>query len=176
MTDSIITDADGDALELGQDVQTTGPHLWLRTPQLGVTLDHARALELYHELGNWLMATDADATTADEQPDAAYDVPDAERDGYSWGVDSVALDAHTAVYGDRQASYGHPRDDFMRQGMIWTALLAHKLIPGEHIEPADVGRCMVGVKLARDVHSPKRDNRVDGCGYFVTLDRLETGE
>lgn len=88
---------------------------------------------------------------------------------------SVALEAHKAVYGDRQGNYGHPRDNFTRTAIIWTALLQHKLADGEHIDPEDVGRAMIGTKLSRDVNAPQRDNRVDMAGYALTLDRLETG-
>lgn len=80
------------------------------------------------------------------------------------------------MYGDRQGDYGHPRADFTRTAIMWTALLQHKLADGEHIEPEDIGRCMIAVKLSRDVNSPKRDNRVDMAGYALTLDRLETGK
>lgn len=88
---------------------------------------------------------------------------------------TIALEAHGMVYGDREADYGHPRQDFTRTAIIWTALLQHKLADGEHISPEDVARAMIGVKLARDVHAGKRDNRVDMAGYAITLDRLETG-
>lgn len=88
---------------------------------------------------------------------------------------SIASEAHAAVYGDREGDYGHPREDFTRTALLWTGLLQHKLKPGECIEPEDIARCMIGVKLSRDVHCPKRDNQVDGIGYFITLDRLETG-
>jgi hypothetical protein len=83
--------------------------------------------------------------------------------------------ASAAVYGDREADYGHPREDFTRQAIIWTGLLQHKLADGAFLEAEDIARCMIGTKLGRDVHSPKRDNRVDGVGYFITLDRLESG-
>lgn len=89
--------------------------------------------------------------------------------------DSVAIEAHGLVYGKRQGDYGHPREDFTRTAILWTGLLQHKLADGEFITPEDYARCMVAVKLSRDVHSPKRDNRVDMAGYAITLDRLETG-
>lgn len=88
---------------------------------------------------------------------------------------TILEEAQDAVYGDRQQDYGHPREDFTRTAIIWTGLLQHKLADGAYIEAEDVPRCMIGVKLARDVNAPKRDNRVDGAGYFLTLDRLETG-
>jgi len=31
---------------------------------------------------------------------------------------------------------------------------------------------MVGLKISREVNKPKRDNRVDGAGYFETLDMV----
>lgn len=104
-------------------------------------------------------------------------LPDAEADGYSWGDDaeSILREAHDAVYGSRQGDYGHPREDFTRTAVLWTGLLQHKLADGAFIEPEDIARCMVGVKLSRDVNSPKRDNRVDMAGYALCLDRLETG-
>lgn len=107
--------------------------------------------------------------------------PDATADGYDWPTttdqpESVALEAHGHVYGDRQADYGHPREDFTRAAIIWTGLLQHKLADGAYIEAEDIGRCQIGTKLARDVHAPKRDNRVDMAGYAITLDRLETGK
>lgn len=114
-----------------------------------------------------------------------HPVPDATKDGYDWpasihgdpvtGESTVLLEAQEAVYGDRQDDYGHPREDFTRTAIIWTGLLQHKLADGAYIEAEDIARCMIGVKLSRDVHCAKRDNRVDGAGYFLTLDRLETG-
>ena len=89
---------------------------------------------------------------------------------------SIAADADRVVYGDREDSYGHPRDNFTRCAIIWTGLLTDKLADGEHITPQDVARLQIGMKLSRDVAEPKRDNRVDMAGYAITLDRLETGQ
>ena len=89
---------------------------------------------------------------------------------------TITNDAENAVYGDRATNYGHPRQDFTRTAILWQGLLHHKLADGESISPEDVARCMIGVKLARDVHSPLRDNRVDIAGYALCLDRLETGK
>lgn len=88
---------------------------------------------------------------------------------------SIAAEAQDMVYGDRQDDYGHPREDFTRAAILWTGLLQHKLADGAFVDADDIARCMIGVKLARDVHAPKRDNRVDIVGYAITLDRLETG-
>lgn len=155
-----------------------------------VVLSREQVLELYHFLGDHLMATN-NTTDAVTTP-----LPDASADGYDWPTsptcdrpghltsscpaeaeqpESVALEAHGHVYGDRQTDYGHPREDFTRTAILWTGLLQHLLADGAYIDAADIGRCMIAVKLSRDVNSPKRDNRVDMAGYAVTLDRLETG-
>jgi hypothetical protein len=94
------------------------------------------------------------------------------REGYQ---STIAAEAHDMVYGDREGDYGHPREDFTRTAVLWSGLLQHKLADGEYIEAEDIARCMIAVKLARDVHGGKRDNRVDIAGYAITLDRLETG-
>jgi hypothetical protein len=54
-------------------------------------------------------------------------------------------------------------DNFERIAAIWSVVLGIK------VTPEQVGLCMVGVKLAREAHMPKRDNLVDGAGYFGTV-------
>lgn len=147
------TDTYGDNLE----TEAAQEHVYF-TAHGDVELDRLQVLELRDFLNTWL--------------DGMYVSPDA---GQPDAPGSVALEAHAAVYGDRQDDYGHPREDFTRTAVLWTGLLQHKLAEGEWIEAEDIGRCQIAVKLARDVHAPKRDNRVDIAGYALTLDRLETG-
>lgn len=77
--------------------------------------------------------------------------------------ETITEEAQRLVLGDRQADYGHPADDFARTGRIWGAILGIPDVP-----PELVALCMVGVKMSREVNSPKRDNRVDGIGYWLT--------
>lgn len=81
--------------------------------------------------------------------------------------ESVLEEADRLVSGDRQAAYGHPLDDFTRTGRIMGAILGIPDVP-----PELVGLCMVGVKISREVNHPKRDNRVDGPGYFKCVDMI----
>lgn len=75
----------------------------------------------------------------------------------------IATYAADLVAGPRGDDYGHPLDDFSRAALIWQAIL------GQPVTAEQVALCMVGVKIAREVHTPKADNIVDGVGYFLTL-------
>jgi hypothetical protein len=77
---------------------------------------------------------------------------------------SVLTEAEGLVHGDRNASYGPPIDDFSRTAGMVSAMLAHKL--SQPLTAEDVGLFMVCVKLSRQINAPKRDNCVDGAGYF----------
>ena len=75
----------------------------------------------------------------------------------------IAAHAADLVCGPRGDEYGHPLDDFTRAGLIWQAIL------GVPVTAEQVALCMVGVKIAREVHKPKADTVLDGVGYFLTL-------
>lgn len=78
----------------------------------------------------------------------------------------LAAYAAELVAGDRNDEYGHPLDDFSRAALIWSAVL------GIDVTAEQVALCMIGVKIAREVHRPKRDTVVDGIGYFLTLEMV----
>lgn len=85
---------------------------------------------------------------------------------------SVLVEAEGLVHGDRNESYGHPLDDFGCTASMWTAYLKHKYKFLGVIAPEDVGLMMVCVKLSRQANAPKRDNLVDGAGYFETVNMV----
>ena len=51
---------------------------------------------------------------------------------------------------------------------MWTVIL------GAPVKPQHVPLCMIALKLVREAHVPKRDNRTDIAGYSQTLDMLES--
>jgi hypothetical protein len=77
---------------------------------------------------------------------------------------------------DRQADYGHPRDDFFRTAHMWTGILSGKLREGETIAASEIPLCMIAVKLARQAHLHKRDNLVDIAGYARTASMVAGDE
>ena len=98
-----------------------------------------------------------------------YDItyaPDAEKG------DPVESQAQRLVRnGARQATYGHPRDDFRRTAKIWSGIL------GTEVTAQDVALCMVGLKMSRLKSTPDhKDSVVDAAGYVICYDRLGESE
>ena len=86
-------------------------------------------------------------------------------------MQNILEEANELVNGARQASYGHPIDDFTRTAGMISAMLGHKL--KEPLSPEDVGLIMCCVKLSRQVNRPKRDNLVDLAGYAATVEMVQ---
>ena len=74
---------------------------------------------------------------------------------------------------NRQRDYGHPLENHERIAAVWNVVLGKKLKAGESISPREVVWCMIGVKLAREVASPKYDNGLDCAGYVNCLDLID---
>lgn len=80
--------------------------------------------------------------------------------------ETALAEAERLVHGDRNKAYGHPKEDFGRTARIWSVIL------GIEVKPEQVALCMIGVKISREINQPKRDNRVDICGYAETLEMI----
>jgi hypothetical protein len=86
----------------------------------------------------------------------------------------LLTEADNLVNGDRNVSYGDPRQDFQRTAAMWSAYL------GQELRPHDVAALMALLKVSRIRWSPeKRDSWADlagyaACGYeCVALDEAE---
>ena len=79
---------------------------------------------------------------------------------------SLIEEANEIVNGARQKAYGHPRKNFQLTADLWSVIL------GIPVTPEQVALCMVQVKIARELHSAKRDNLVDAIGYILTYEKL----
>ena len=85
-------------------------------------------------------------------------------------MQNILEEANELVNGARQASYGHPLDDFSRTAGMISAMLAHKL--KEPISAEEIGLIMCCVKISRQINRAKRDNLVDLAGYACTVEMV----
>jgi hypothetical protein len=76
------------------------------------------------------------------------------------------FDEAKRVIQDRRAAYDEREQNFTRIAAVWSVVFGHK------VTPEQVALCMIGMKLAREVYKPGRDNRVDICGYADCLEEL----
>jgi hypothetical protein len=81
---------------------------------------------------------------------------------------SIASEAIGLVSQDRQQTYGHPAKNFADTARLWSVVL------GIEVTATQVALCMVQVKIAREIFSPKRDNLVDAIGYLLAYDATES--
>jgi hypothetical protein len=79
---------------------------------------------------------------------------------------TLLYDAIAAVKA-RTASYGGAAKEFARTAAIWSAIL------GVEVSPAQVGLCMIGLKLAREAYRHNRDNLIDMAGYAQCVAECE---
>jgi Domain of unknown function (DUF4406)/Domain of unknown function (DUF6378) len=90
------------------------------------------------------------------------------------GAEGIDQEARRLVYGDRAATYGHPRGDFAIIAKHWTATLLPYLKEGYEITGDQVALMMASLKLARLAKTPThRDSQVDAIGYLLCLARLQ---
>lgn len=82
----------------------------------------------------------------------------------------VTLEANEIVGGARRDEYGDAVESFSRVAALWSVIL------NKQVSPSQVAQCMIALKLSREMNHPKRDNRVDICGYAELLDGLENAK
>lgn len=85
---------------------------------------------------------------------------------------SILEEAEELTGGDRQEQYGHPIVNFQNIADLWNTFINGKYESWIELTPEDVGFLMVLVKVAREMHTPKRDNLIDGAGYFNTIQMI----
>jgi hypothetical protein len=79
---------------------------------------------------------------------------------------TILDEAKGLCYGDRNAAYGHPLDDYARTVGAFNALTGHELTVEQGV------LFMLCVKMSRESFRHKRDNAVDLAGYADCLQRI----
>ena len=87
--------------------------------------------------------------------------------------ESILTEALRVTGGDRQENYGHPLANHQRIADLWNGYLMAKQVNPDgtrvttqlSIMPTDVVSMMILLKVARELHTSKRDNFTDLAGY-----------
>lgn len=88
---------------------------------------------------------------------------------------TILDEAKAMVYGARNESYGHPRNNFAATAALWNAYLFQGARSGP-ITEEDVAMLMVLLKVARLENGYHRDSAVDLAGYAATYERLQEAD
>jgi Domain of unknown function (DUF6378)/Domain of unknown function (DUF4406) len=83
-------------------------------------------------------------------------------------IENIFEDAKMLVSGPRQDAYGPPEKNFNDIGRMWSLQLDLDYDIPAHV----VAKMMAGLKLMREKHSPKYDNRLDAVAYLYIADNI----
>jgi hypothetical protein len=86
--------------------------------------------------------------------------------------ETILQEAQRIVHGDRGEAYGHPYDDYLATVTMWRAMILHRYGVDVPLTPEFGCLMMVALKVSRECNKHKRDNLVDGCGYFECADMV----
>jgi len=90
---------------------------------------------------------------------------------------TILQEAQSLVYGNRNADYGHPYEDYKRNAGFLQIILKDKLKDGAVITPQEAILFMITLKVSRLINDhTKRDSIVDVAGYAECLSRVNRRE
>lgn len=89
-------------------------------------------------------------------------------------MSDILKEADAIAGQSRSRDYGHPRENHQRIAAIWSVQLGPIL--KRPLLPRQVALMMIGLKLAREVNTAKRDNLVDIAGYVKCLDMIDAAD
>jgi len=82
------------------------------------------------------------------------------------GQESILEEALRLTSEDRAQEYGDFGLQAERIAAVWSAITGHP------VNVRHVPLMLAGLKIIREAEKPKRDNRVDACGYLQLADQL----
>jgi hypothetical protein len=86
---------------------------------------------------------------------------------------TVLEEAKEVVDGERQHSYGHPKDNHGCTAVLWSAYISRKYDISLQLDARDVCWLNILQKASRDANMEKRDNLLDTCGYARNAEMCE---
>ena len=84
-------------------------------------------------------------------------------------ITNVTAEATALINGDRHNDYGDYSVEAPLVAAGWEALRRNGPITARHVP-----LMMIWLKMVRESHKPKADNRVDMSGYLQLLDKLQS--
>jgi hypothetical protein len=87
--------------------------------------------------------------------------------------ETVLEEAQKIVDGERNHSYGHPKDNHGCTSVLWSAYINRKCGVAIQLDARDVCWLNILQKASRDANMPKRDNLLDTCGYARNAEMAE---
>ena len=81
---------------------------------------------------------------------------------------SILQEAEEIINGSRAEDYGSVTENFTKIAVGWKEIFADG-----NFTPRRVALAMAWLKICRDVNTPKRDNLVDGIGYFGCVEKMD---
>ncbi len=85
---------------------------------------------------------------------------------------SILLIADGLINGARRGTYGMPLDDYGRVAGSVNANYSHLFKEGCGFKAEDIPIIIEFMKISREIHCPKRGNRVDGAGYWGVVEMI----
>lgn len=85
---------------------------------------------------------------------------------------NVAEEATQRVVGARHESYGPPRVDLARTGVMVGAILGLD----RAVTPQEMCLILMAVKISRLCHRYSADSLIDICGYALCLEEIEANQ
>jgi hypothetical protein len=79
---------------------------------------------------------------------------------------NVLEEANNLVHGDRAKDYEHPYEQYKCVADVWRSLILRRYKVDVPLTADFACLLMAALKTCREAGKPKRDNRVDGPGYF----------
>ena len=79
---------------------------------------------------------------------------------------TILDEARNLVTGSRQSDYGTPFENYRNVAAMWSVIAKVSLTPEQCC------LMMAALKICRELNKSKRDNLVDGAGYFYMIDLI----